>query len=381
MAITLKAVNAAGDSMSGPLTMNSNAIIGMNGSYMLRDFNNGDVTLSASKTTSGTAGALYLGYNSGTTYTTSLIRVESPTYWKGTTQLLIDASGYLYDGGQRVYSPLNKPPTLQTARTINGTSFDGSANITTTNWGTARTLTIGNTGKSVNGSANVSWTATEMLAGQSITGTLTATSFVGALTGNATTATTLQTSRTITINGTSKSFNGSGNISWSLSEMGCVSTSGWDNVLGKIPYITTGGVVDIGKYIDFHVAGSTGDYTTRMYCADTQGYAIASTNGFYQSSDARMKDKIKYVGGGWLDRVCAINTATYEYKNAPNFTRYGFIAQDVLEHLPECTSVCDEGMMGIDSTAIIASLVESIKELNNKIEAQSKIIDDLMERV
>ena len=51
---------------------------------------------------------------------------------------------------------------LQTARTINGTSFDGSANITTANWGTARTLTIGATGKSVNGSANVSWTLAEI---------------------------------------------------------------------------------------------------------------------------------------------------------------------------------------------------------------------------
>ena len=46
---------------------------------------------------------------------------------------------------------------LATARTINGTSFDGSGNITTANWGTARNLTVGNTTKSVNGSAAVSW--------------------------------------------------------------------------------------------------------------------------------------------------------------------------------------------------------------------------------
>jgi hypothetical protein len=52
--------------------------------------------------------------------------------------------------------------TLATARTINGTSFNGSANITTANWGTARTLTIGSAGKSVNGSANVSWTLAEI---------------------------------------------------------------------------------------------------------------------------------------------------------------------------------------------------------------------------
>lgn len=52
--------------------------------------------------------------------------------------------------------------TLQNARTINGTSFNGSANITTANWGTARTLTIGSTGKSVNGSGNVSWSLAEI---------------------------------------------------------------------------------------------------------------------------------------------------------------------------------------------------------------------------
>lgn len=46
---------------------------------------------------------------------------------------------------------------LQTARQINGTNFNGTANITTSYWGTARNFTIGNTTKSVNGSANVSW--------------------------------------------------------------------------------------------------------------------------------------------------------------------------------------------------------------------------------
>lgn len=51
---------------------------------------------------------------------------------------------------------------LQTARNINGTSFNGSANITTSLWGTARNITIGDTTKSVNGSSNVSWTLNEI---------------------------------------------------------------------------------------------------------------------------------------------------------------------------------------------------------------------------
>lgn len=67
--------------------------------------------------------------------------------------------------------------TLQTPRTINGTSFNGSVNITTANWGAPRTLTVGNIGKSVNGSANVSWSIDEIGAvnksGDTMTGSLT----------------------------------------------------------------------------------------------------------------------------------------------------------------------------------------------------------------
>jgi hypothetical protein len=59
--------------------------------------------------------------------------------------------------------------TLQTARTINGTSFDGSANITTASWGTARTIN----GSSIDGSANVTtanWGTARTIWGQSIDG-------------------------------------------------------------------------------------------------------------------------------------------------------------------------------------------------------------------
>lgn len=51
---------------------------------------------------------------------------------------------------------------LKTARSINGTNFDGTGNITTTNWGTSRNITIGRTGKLVNGGSNVSWSLNEI---------------------------------------------------------------------------------------------------------------------------------------------------------------------------------------------------------------------------
>jgi hypothetical protein len=51
---------------------------------------------------------------------------------------------------------------LQTARTINGTFFDGTVNITTNAWGTARNVTIGNTAKAVDGTADISWSLAEI---------------------------------------------------------------------------------------------------------------------------------------------------------------------------------------------------------------------------
>ena len=144
---------------------------------------------------------------------------------------------------------------LQTARTINGTSFNGSANITTSSWGTARTITIGSTGKSVSGSANVAWSLGEIgaaaashshnYAGASTAGGAATTAL--ACSGNAATATALQTARsingtsfngtanittanwgtarTLTIGSTGKSVNGSGNVSWSLGEIGAAAAS------------------------------------------------------------------------------------------------------------------------------------------------------------
>lgn len=54
--------------------------------------------------------------------------------------------------------------TLQTSRTINGTPFNGSANITTNSWGTSRTFALigAITGSaSINGSANISVVTTD----------------------------------------------------------------------------------------------------------------------------------------------------------------------------------------------------------------------------
>ena len=103
---------------------------------------------------------------------------------------------------------------LATARTINGTLFDGTADITTQKWGESRNIFISDyTGTyigdaiSMNGSGNVTL---------KLPSNIKATSFVGSLSGNADTASRLQTSRTISLTGSvtgSGTFDGSGNLS------------------------------------------------------------------------------------------------------------------------------------------------------------------------
>lgn len=107
-----------------------------------------------------------------------------PIYWSGTAFGTITS----YEGNAATAT------TLATARTINGTSFNGSANITTTNWGTARNISIAdsdstNTGTavSVNGSAAVTLKLPSTIKA-SITGNCSGSS--GSCTGNSATATT-----------------------------------------------------------------------------------------------------------------------------------------------------------------------------------------------
>lgn len=91
-----------------------------------------------------------------TTLTGGLLKATS-----GVPSIAVAGTDYVLPGGS-ITGNAGTATALQTARTINGTSFNGSANITTSQWGTSRTLTIGATGKAVDGSAAVSWSLAEI---------------------------------------------------------------------------------------------------------------------------------------------------------------------------------------------------------------------------
>ena len=75
--------------------------------------------------------------------------------------------------------------------------------------------------------------------GATYPGTVEASSFSGSLTGNASTATKLSAAKTLTIGNTGKLFDGSGNVSWTLDEIGAVSPSHThDRIVGSMSNVT-----------------------------------------------------------------------------------------------------------------------------------------------
>ena len=165
----------------------------------------------------------------------------------------------------------NPTSHLFAGRSINGTNFDGTGNIVTSYWGTSRNFSIvssngsgASSAVSVNGSGNVSLY---------LPSTITA-----SLSGNATTATTLQTARTLW----GQRFNGDGNVSGTLTGVTGITMSGTLNNSGKSLLGVSYSQANVNAGPNFHV--STGDATLAIYGAVGQNSSYGAETACIQSS-------------------------------------------------------------------------------------------------
>ena len=175
--------------------------------------------------------------------------------------------------------------------------------------------------------------------------------------------------------------------------------------IGALPVQSAGGVLEVGKYIDFHDAGSSVDYSVRLMQDGTSlriqgsngyvdvgakntGYAHyytdrpqhyfdknVSANDYQVRSDARLKSDLQEVSGA-LNKTKSLKGWSYDKRLALDSTEIykrevGLIAQDVQAVLPEAVHVGsdEDGLLTISPSALIALLVEAVKELDRKIEA------------
>lgn len=136
--------------------------------------------------------------------------------------------------------------------------------------------------------------------------------------------------------------------------------------------------------------GPTTPTTTNYFMLFQKGIGLTagSINGngsggvnFNTTSDRRLKQNITDLSGA-LTIVKAMKPRQYQFKEAPTLNRYGFIAQELMEVLPEVVSgdpngdVTTEPMM-IDYSKLTPILAKALQEQQIEIELLRKEIEAL----
>lgn len=250
----------------------------------------------------------------------------------------------------------------------------------------------------------------------SFPGTVTAAGF----SGNASTATTLQTARTLTIGSTGKTFNGSADVSWSLAEIGAAASSHThaylpssgaitlDNTLtmsnvytnsgtsasinvargaGADPYgtvavtrdtssnysyygLTRSGQIGIGMGINtsnqFWIGGSTAGADgvlsgTAWMLLNSAGLTAAGNVTAY--SDERLKTNWRALPVNFIDELAKVKSGVYD-RIDQDLTQVGVSAQSLQTILPDAITEQEEGILSVVyGNAAMVSVVELAKRL------------------
>jgi hypothetical protein len=204
---------------------------------------------------------------------------------------------------------------------------------------------------------------------------VTAPTFIGALNGNATTATKWQAPIALTIGNTFKAVDGTTNVAWSLAEIGALPLTGGsvsgvltvnnanaiqfgnaaqaDLYLGVVPGTRTleirNGNPSVPNYSACGLVTGTGDFKNSV-----------TASGFFQSSDRRLKNIVKKDG----------EVAYFKWKdNRDTKTHIGYIAQEVKKEYPDQVQKDEKGMLSVN---YIEVLVAKIQDLEKRIKQLEK---------
>jgi hypothetical protein len=168
--------------------------------------------------------------------------------------------------------------------TISGVSLGNNLN----------TLTMNTSGNGISGSATyngsgaatytVSSNATNANTASTIvfrdaSGNFSAGTVTAALSGNATTATTWQTARTLTIGSTGKSVNGSGNVAWTISEIGALPSNTTPLIVGPLNTATEITSQGTGNLLLSTNSGTNSGYLGITAGANNEVYAQPNGTG------------------------------------------------------------------------------------------------------
>lgn len=111
----------------------------------------------------------------------------------------------------------------------------------------------------------------------------------------------------------------------------------------------------------------TGTNTFNKKVTVSELYSLGEVSGF---SDKRLKSNINLIPNA-LDKLSLINGYSY-HRDDLNKDQTGVIAQEIEKILPNAVKRHENGYLMVDYNQIIPLLIESIKELSNKVEELSK---------
>jgi hypothetical protein len=97
-----------------------------------------------------------------------------------------------------------------------------------------------------------------------------------------------------------------------------------------------------------------------------------------ESSSITIKENLKEILNP-LDKISQMNGFTYNRIGHKN-VEIGLIAEDVQKIYPELVDYTNNKVSGVKYTRLTAVLVESVKQLNQKIEEQQRLINQLLNR-
>lgn len=255
--------------------------------------------------------------------------------------------------------------TLQTARTINGVSFNGSANITvadSTKVPTSRTVSAGggiSGGGALSGNITISHADTSSQGSSNNSGRtyiqdVTLDTY-GHVTGLATATETV----------TDTTYSAGTNLSLSGTTFNVSSNPSFTDVYVDDQIYSTG---DTDTYMQFHASNQWRVVAGGTERLEVNGGTITANGTFNNTSDERLKDNIQPIDNALSD-VCKLQGVSFDWKDTGEST-YGFIAQQVEPILPELVATDEEdGIKSVNYVGLIGHLVEAIKEQQAQIDA------------
>jgi hypothetical protein len=192
----------------------------------------------------------------------------------------------------------------------------------------------------------------------------------GAVVGNASTATTLQTARTLALTGdatASSTFDGSANYSAAVT----LAASGVSAGTYTFATITVNAKGLVTSASSNTVSGTSANTANTLVQRDGSGNFSAGTitaSGFQVSSDERLKSNITKSSYG-LKEILSLNSVQYDKDGKHEI---GLIAQQVEPVMPEFVSNGEDGYKSLNYSTMVSVLIKAVQELSAEVESLKK---------